>query len=87
MPLSPRRGPRLENSLSAPDLVTLATARALSATPGELTADAYRPALFVMVGLLAVGLVANLLVRPVAERFHEPDPDRDADRDVERSAR
>lgn len=60
-------------------------------TPGELTADAYRPALFVMVGLLAVGLVANLLVRPVAERFHEPDPGRDsgrdADRDVERSAR
>lgn len=49
-------------------------------TPGELTADAYRPALFVMVGLLAVGLIANLLVRPVAERFHEP-----ADRDLERS--
>ena len=24
-----------------------------------------------MVGVLAVGLVANLLVRPVAERFHE----------------
>ena len=26
-----------------------------------------------MVGVLAVGFVANLLVRPVAERFHEPD--------------
>jgi hypothetical protein len=24
-----------------------------------------------MVGLLAVGFVANLLIRPVAERFHE----------------
>ena len=41
-------------------------------TPGELTADAYRGALFIMVGLLAVGFVANLLIRPVDERFHEP---------------
>ena len=41
-------------------------------TPGELTADAYRGALFIMVGLLAVGFVANLLIRPVADRFHEP---------------
>ncbi|QIG44081.1 OFA family MFS transporter [Nocardioides anomalus] len=44
-------------------------------TPGELTADAYRGALFIMVGLLAVGFVANLLIRPVADRFHEPDRD------------
>jgi MFS family permease len=42
-------------------------------TPGELTADAYRGALFIMVGLLAVGFVANLLIRPVAERFYETD--------------
>ncbi|NIZ91976.1 OFA family MFS transporter [Kineococcus rubinsiae] len=41
-------------------------------TPGRLTAEAYRPALLTMVVLLAVGFVANLLVRPVAERFHEP---------------
>ncbi|WP_139978148.1 OFA family MFS transporter [Nocardioides litoris] len=40
--------------------------------PGSLTADAYRPALLTMVGVLAVGLVANLMVRPVAERFHQP---------------
>ena len=40
-----------------------------------LTADAYRPALLTMVGILAVGFVANLLVRPVAERFHEKDVD------------
>jgi MFS family permease len=40
--------------------------------PGTLTATAYRPALFTMVGLLALGFVANLLVRPVPERFHEP---------------
>ena len=26
-----------------------------------------------MVGVLAVGFVANLLIRPVAERFHEPE--------------
>src|SRR5215218_6063126 len=40
--------------------------------PGELVAGNYRPALFIMVGLLAVGFVANLLIRPVADRFHEP---------------
>ena len=28
-----------------------------------------------MVGVLAVGFVANLLIRPVADRFHEPDHD------------
>ncbi len=41
-------------------------------TPGELVAADYRPALLTMVGVLAVGFVANLLVRPVDERFHEP---------------
>ncbi|MGZ4644492.1 MAG: OFA family MFS transporter [Blastococcus sp.] len=41
-------------------------------TPGELVAADYRPGLFTMVALLAVGSVANLLIRPVAERFHEP---------------
>jgi MFS family permease len=41
-------------------------------TPGELVAGDYRPALFIMVGLLAIGFVANLLVRPVASRWHEP---------------
>jgi len=42
-------------------------------TPGELTADAYRSALFTMVGVLAVGFVANLAIRPVAARWHESD--------------
>ncbi|WP_173083306.1 OFA family MFS transporter [Phytohabitans rumicis] len=41
--------------------------------PGTLTSSAYRPALFTMVGVLAIGFVANLLIRPVPERFHEPD--------------
>lgn len=45
--------------------------------PGTLTAAAYRPALFTMVGVLTVGLVANLLVRPVPERYHEPASGRD----------
>jgi MFS family permease len=39
--------------------------------PGTLTASAYRPALLIMVVLLAVGFVANLLIRPVDRRFHE----------------
>jgi MFS family permease len=43
-----------------------------SGTPGELDAGAYRPALFIMVGLLAVGLVANALVRQVDSKWHEP---------------
>ena len=40
--------------------------------PGALTAADYRPALLTMVGVLAVGFLANILVRPVADRFHEP---------------
>jgi MFS family permease len=39
---------------------------------GSLEAGDYRPALFIMVGVLAVGFVANLLIRPVAAKFHEP---------------
>jgi MFS family permease len=41
-------------------------------TPGQLVAGDYRPALFIMVGLLAVGFVANLMVKPVASKWHEP---------------
>ena len=41
-------------------------------TPGKLTYEAYKPALLTMVGVLAVGFVANLLIRQVADRFHEP---------------
>jgi MFS family permease len=41
-------------------------------TPGQLVAGDYRPALFIMVGLLAVGFVANLLVKPVDHKWHEP---------------
>ena len=44
-------------------------------TPGELVAADYRIALFIMVGLLAVGFVANLLVTPVASKWHEPKTD------------
>ncbi|SDT45102.1 OFA family MFS transporter [Microlunatus soli] len=39
--------------------------------PGKLAAADYRPALFTMVGILAVGLIANLLIRPVAERWQQ----------------
>jgi len=53
-------------------------------TPGELVAGDYRPALFIMVGLLAVGFVANLLIKPVAGKWHEPKSD--AVRTAERSA-
>jgi MFS family permease len=39
---------------------------------GAAGAAAYRPALLVMVGLLVLGFVANLLVRPVADKHHVP---------------
>ncbi|WP_236049614.1 OFA family MFS transporter [Paractinoplanes ovalisporus] len=39
--------------------------------PGTLTSSAYQPALFTMVGVLAVGFIANLLVRPVPSQYHE----------------
>ena len=47
--------------------------------PGELTAAAYQPALLTMVGLLVVGFIANLLVRPVHTTFHEPPTSRSED--------
>ena len=53
---------------------------------GTLTSDAYRPALFTMVGVLAVGFVANLLIRPVADRFHEDLSEHRAEAASEREA-
>ena len=55
-------------------------------TPGELVAGDYRPALFIMVGLLAIGFIANLLIRPVAAKWHEPRRDAVAAPTSERSA-
>ncbi|MBC7725535.1 MAG: OFA family MFS transporter [Burkholderiaceae bacterium] len=43
-------------------------------TPGELTAQAYQPALLTMVGLLIIGFVANLMVQKVNSKYHEPKP-------------
>jgi len=53
---------------------------------GTLTSEAYRPALFTMVGVLAVGFVANLLIRPVDARFHEDLTDHHAEAASEREA-
>ena len=39
---------------------------------GKSGADLYTVSLYIMVGVLAVGFIANLLIRPVDERFHEP---------------
>jgi len=55
-------------------------------TPGELVAGDYRPALFIMVGLLAVGFIANLMIRPVAAKWHEPQQDAVPAQTSERSA-
>jgi nitrate/nitrite transporter NarK len=39
---------------------------------GKSGADLYTVSLYIMVGVLVVGFIANLLIRPVHERFHEP---------------
>jgi MFS family permease len=39
---------------------------------GKSGADLYTLSLYIMVGVLAVGFVANLLIRPVADRYLEP---------------
>ena len=38
---------------------------------GKEGADLYTLSLYIMVGVLVVGFIANLLIRPVAERYHE----------------
>ncbi|MGK4592983.1 L-lactate MFS transporter [Amycolatopsis sp. w19] len=39
---------------------------------GKVGPDLYSTSLFIMIGLLVVGFVANELVRPVDPRYHEP---------------
>ncbi|MDQ0944783.1 MFS family permease [Streptomyces sp. V1I1] len=39
---------------------------------GRTGPSLYAASLYIMIGLLAVGFVANELVRPVHPRFHEP---------------
>jgi len=46
--------------------------------PGALESGDYRAALLTMVVVLAVGFVANLLIRPVSSKFHEKGPVLDA---------
>lgn len=38
---------------------------------GLTGADLYRPSLLIMVGVLTVGFIANILVRPVPAKYHE----------------
>ena len=45
--------------------------------PGSLVADDYSLALWTMVGVLAVGFVANLMIRPVAEKHFDEQAVRD----------
>jgi len=51
---------------------------------GKEGADLYTLSLYIMVGVLVVGFIANLMIRPVNERFHEPEPERDAGSTAER---
>jgi MFS family permease len=40
---------------------------------GKSGSDLYTISLFIMVGVLVVGFIANLMIKPVDERFHEPE--------------
>ncbi len=52
--------------------------RDAAAAAGAEGADQYTLSLFIMVGVLVVGFIANLLVRPVDPRYHEADAGSDA---------
>ncbi len=47
--------------------------------PGNLVSADYRPALLTMVGVLVVGFLANLMIRPVDDKFHEPEAGKSGD--------
>jgi len=53
---------------------------------GQEGAGLYKLSLFIMVGILVVGFVANLMIKPVDERFQEPERHAEDERadDVER---
>jgi MFS family permease len=42
---------------------------------GVAKADAYTVTMYIMAGLLVIGLIANLMVKPVAARFHHMEGD------------
>ena len=46
-------------------------------------ADLYTLSLYIMVGVLAVGFIANMMIKPVDERFQEPETETGAARDDE----
>jgi MFS family permease len=54
---------------------------------GASGADLYTLSLFIMVGVLVVGFIANLMIRPVHERFQEPDRATEAGEESDRFTR
>jgi MFS family permease len=53
----------------------------LQESNGQEGSGLYTLSLFIMVGVLVVGFIANLMIRPVNERFHERDEERAPERD------
>ncbi len=57
--------------IAGPAIVNI-TLDSAEGSPGvDLTAADYQPALFIMAGLLTVGFLTNLMVRPVSNSWHE----------------
>lgn len=59
-------------ALLGPSLVNYISTAEIDA--GVPRAEAYNSTMYLMAGLLVVGLVANLLVRPVAPKYHRAQP-------------
>lgn len=67
--------------VAGPLIVNLITDRQHQA--GVTGAAAYAPSLMVMAGVLTVGFIANLLIRPVAEKHHLPEAESTPDKELE----
>ena len=55
-------------ALIGPNLVNYISTAKIEA--GMPRAEAYNSTMFIMAGLLVIGLIANLLVRPVDAKYH-----------------
>jgi UPF0716 family protein affecting phage T7 exclusion len=53
-----------------PLLVTLIQEQQEAA--GVPTTQSYNQVMYIMAGILVIGLISNLLVKPVSAKYHEP---------------
>ncbi|WP_237198840.1 L-lactate MFS transporter [Rothia nasimurium] len=61
--------------IAGPLIVNLVQDTVRGGNPEASGAELYQPSLFIMVGVLAIGFIANLLVKPVNEKHHASEKD------------